>query len=325
MHCKPWINTDFNIKIRLICENLCNPWIFPFYNVTRYDGSYRSDLRRLRKTLFSDLLSFRAFASLRDSNIIKSMKHQIKMIVTDLDGTLLRSDKTISENTLEVLNRCRKSGIKVVYATGRGGSAEQKAPAECFDARISMNGAIARIGNDIVYSRLISYKTARPLLVACDKRGLKITSEISGMHYSNFDVSAEWPDITNFEIVFFTKHSKDAEKIYSVGLTPEDVDFVKQHLPCDLHMVMARDNFLQIMHRDATKSKAASELARIWKIPHSQIAAFGDDLNDIDMLKSAGLSVAMENALDEVKAAADYICKSNDHDGLAEWITHNIF
>ena len=62
------------------------------------------------------------------------------MIVMDLDGTLLRSDKTISKYTACVLNKCRERGIKVVYATGRGGSAEKVAPAGLFDARIVMNG-----------------------------------------------------------------------------------------------------------------------------------------------------------------------------------------
>ena len=106
----------------------------------------------------------------------------IKMIVTDLDGTLLRTDKTISDRTKSVLSQCRKSGIIVVYATGRGVSAEQVAPTEFFDGKITMNGAMVKSGDTIVHDCLIPYQTARPILLACDKRGMKITSEISGMH-----------------------------------------------------------------------------------------------------------------------------------------------
>jgi predicted mannosyl-3-phosphoglycerate phosphatase (HAD superfamily) len=62
----------------------------------------------------------------------------IKLIVTDLDGTLLRTDKTISDRTKSILSKCRESGIAVIYATGRGGSAEQVAPAELFDGRIRL-------------------------------------------------------------------------------------------------------------------------------------------------------------------------------------------
>jgi len=252
------------------------------------------------------------------------MKFPIKMIVSDLDGTLLSSDKTISEKTKTVLNQCRETGIKVAYATGRGGSANVVAPARFFDGRISMNGAIAMAGELVVYNRLIPYQTARPILVACDKRGLKTVSELSGMHYSNFAVTEEWADISHYTIVDFSKHDTDAEKLYMLVNNQEDVTFIEQLLPRDLYMSVSRDGMAMIMHRDATKSKAVAELARIWDIGQSEIAAFGDDLNDIDMLSSAGIGVAMRNALPEVKAAADCECLSNDEDGVAKWIEDNV-
>jgi len=56
----------------------------------------------------------------------------------------------------------------------------------------------------------------------------------------------------------------------------------------------------------------------------SEITAFGDDLNDIDMLEFSGISVAMVNALDNVKAVADYICDTNDNDGVAKWLEENL-
>ena len=79
-----------------------------------------------------------------------------------------------------------------------------------------------------------------------------------------------------------------------------------------------------VMHREATKSKALLEMARVWGIEQTEIVAFGDDLNDIDLLAYAGVGVATENALDEVKAAADCICDTNDNDGVAKWIEENI-
>ena len=251
-------------------------------------------------------------------------KRKIKMIVTDLDGTLLRTDKSISEFTRAVLEQRRKSGIKLVYATGRGGSADRVAPAELFDGRVTMNGAVAHIEDALVYCRLIPYLAARPVLLACDKRGLNTTSECSGMHYSNFVVSAKWPQITDFELVDFSLHDIDAEKLYALVNNPEDVLFIESLLPKDLYLSLSRDGMAMIMHRDATKAKAVAELARIWGISASEIAAFGDDLNDMDMLEYAGAGVAMGNAVEEIKAAADFVCLSNDEDGLAEWIISNI-
>jgi len=248
---------------------------------------------------------------------------KIKMIVTDLDGTLLKSDKSISEYTKSVLRKCRDLGIKVAYATGRGGSAKRVAPSELFDGQISMNGAVAKIGDEIVYKRLILHRTALPILTACDKHGIKITSENSGMHYSNFSVSDMWPQITNFKIVDFLQHNIDAEKIYTPNPTANDRLFIEQLLSDDLYFVVTTDGdgYLgQIMHKEATKAKAIAALAQHWGITRSEIAAFGDDYNDIDMLQECGISIAVANAINDVKAVAEYICDANDNDGIAKWI-----
>ena len=253
------------------------------------------------------------------------VKHPVKMIVTDLDGTLLRTDKSISERTIAVLNQCRKAGIKVVCATGRGASAEKVAPLELFDARITQNGGLIVMGNKIVSISLINHKAARPFLMACDKKMLKTVSETGGIHYTNFDCDTEWPGSgIKFKIVDFSQHDMDAEKLCVLINNPEEAQFVESHLPEELYLSLARDGLGMIMNRDATKAKALTCLARIWNIEPGEIAAFGDDQNDIDMLQYAGIGVAMGNALAEVKAAADYICQSNDEDGLAEWITNTL-
>ena len=249
------------------------------------------------------------------------------MIATDLDGTLLRTDKTISEYVRTILNECHKKGIKVVYATGRGGTAERVAPSKYFDGRITMNGAIAKVGDALIYDRLIPFKTARPILTACNKHGIKITSEISGMHYSNFVVSDLWSNISNFELVDFLLHDKDAEKIYTPNSTQEDRLFIEKLLPDNLYFVVTADGngFLgQIMHNEATKAKAVAALAQYWNISMSDVVAFGDDYNDIDMLSFSGISVAMGNAVNELKTIADYICLSSVEDGLAKWVEEHI-
>ena len=248
----------------------------------------------------------------------------IKMIVTDLDGTLLRDDKSISEYTREILSRCRESGIKVVCATGRGGSADKVAPADLFDGRITMNGAAAKAGDASIYKCMIPYQIAQPILIACDRYGLKTTSELNGMHYSNFAVPDEWATVTNYQKVDFANHNIDCETLYAVINSPADILFIEEHLPGELYMYVSRFDLAQIMHKDATKSKALSKLARLWGIDQSEIAAFGDDLNDIDLLEYAGYGVAMGNAVDDVKAAADYICDSNEVDGVAKWLEKHL-
>jgi len=249
------------------------------------------------------------------------------MIVSDLDGTLLRSDQTLSEYTKTVLNRYRAAGIKVAYATGRGGSAEQVAPAGLFDGRISMNGAIARASDQVVYRRLIPHPVARPLLTACHRRGMRVTSENSGMHYSNFAVSDLWPNIIDFEMTDFARHDVDAEKIYTPNPSSDDAAFIEQLLPDDLYFVVTADgsSFLgQIMHKDATKAKAVAALAQFWGIAKSETVTFGNDHNDVEMLRESGIGVAVANAVPEAKAAAHQSCGHCDEDGVAKWIEGNV-
>ncbi|MCL1878267.1 MAG: hypothetical protein FWF80_05370, partial [Defluviitaleaceae bacterium] len=137
-----------------------------------------------------------------------------------------------------------------MYATARGSSARHVAPPELFDGAITMNGALAKIGDEIVYSRLIPSQIAQPLLAACDKRGIKITSEFDDVHYTNFPRPADWQDIGyNWKVTNLSRHDKPAEKIYAYDLTLADISFINDLLSVDLYSVMSNDNILFISHR----------------------------------------------------------------------------
>ena len=220
-----------------------------------------------------------------------------KMIVTDLDGTLLREDKAVSERTTDVLYCCREAGIRIIFATGRGENANQVVPAGLFDGRIFNNGALAVAGNDVVYNRFLVPEIIEPLLAVCVEFGLEHG---------------------------FSLHGSKAGKFWTFGCTPEISALIEARLDDDFYLTVARDGLGQIMHKDATKSKAVAALAEQWGITRSEIIAFGDDLNDMDMFSYAGLSVAMGNALDEVKAVTDHICDTNDNDGVAKWLEENV-
>jgi len=86
----------------------------------------------------------------------------------------------------------------------------------------------------------------------------------------------------------------------------------------------AGETWRQYLHADANKWAAMQRLAAYWGIATAEIAAFGDDCNDMDMLRHCGTGVAVANALEEVKAIADAVCGSNDDDGPAHWIAEHI-
>jgi len=221
----------------------------------------------------------------------------IKMIVTDLDGTLLRDDKTVSERTKDTLHCCREAGLKIIFATGRGENASQVVPAELFDGRIFNNGALAAAGDETVYSRFVADDMIKPLLAVCKEYGLEHG---------------------------FSLHGSNMGKFWTFGCTLEISTLLKARLDDDFYLTVARDGLGQIMHKEATKAKAIADLAQHWNISQSEIISFGDDMNDIDMLSYTGIGIAMGNALDEVKTVADHICDTNENDGVAKWLEENV-
>jgi len=247
----------------------------------------------------------------------------IKMIVFDLDDTLLRNDKTVSERTTRALLKCRDKGIKIVYATGRGQSAQQIVSPDLFDGYSQMCGAVAYIGENPVYRKLISTVYVRELLLAADKVKMQIAVELEDAHYSNFNFPEEWgPDFQDrFFITDFNTLDIEAEKIWAMPKNETELELLIKHLPKGLRLTTSRhDNFTMILHEDSSKANAVAALANHWGINSTEIVAFGDDIIDICMLQYCGTGVAMENAVDELKAVADYICDTNENDGAAKWI-----
>ncbi|WP_164995913.1 Cof-type HAD-IIB family hydrolase [Miniphocaeibacter massiliensis] len=248
----------------------------------------------------------------------------VKMIVMDLDCSLFRDDKSISDFTLKTLSKYQSNGFKVAYATARGSSVKVMLPDYNFSGYVLMNGAAAFNGDSYVYKKRVSMDIARDILLKSSSYGLKTAAVTGDKHFADFDVNKEWGNIKNYEIVDFSNLEEDVEKLYMVVSGNEDVKFLESLIPEGLYMTVSRDNLAQIMNEEATKFKAISKLADFWNIDVSEVVAFGDDLNDLDMLKNCGVGVAMENALDEVKKVADYICGSNENDGIANWLIENI-
>ena len=84
------------------------------------------------------------------------------------------------------------------------------------------------------------------------------------------------------------------------------------------------ENWYRFADKTADKWRGVKALAAHFGIDLKKAAAFGDDYNDADMLRFCGVGVAVANAIDEAKAAADYVCDSNDNDGVAKWLEEHV-
>lgn len=255
------------------------------------------------------------------------MKTDVEMIVTDLDGTLLRNDRTISEYSAEVLNKCRERGIKVVFATARPLRTilpylEQVK----YDAVIYHGGAhIIADGRKIGKAQTIPIDTARNILSALQEHSPKrrLSVEIDGSLYANFDVSAVW-NYTDFARTDFTDLPDiDADKLLIEAVQAEEEEILPLLTP-DIYCQISEGVIFLIMNRNATKLNGLKTLSSYWGIDLKRAAAFGDDYSDMGMLKECGIGVAMGNAIPEVNECADFVADTNDNDGMAKFIEEKL-
>lgn len=250
----------------------------------------------------------------------------IRMIVTDLDGTFLRNDKTASDYTLGVVERAREKGVIFTVATARPiRSVVERLPFIKFDVGIFHNGAVIRTPDGDISGMGIDEPEiiARRMLDAVP--GAHISVESDDVLYCNFDSKTIWP-VEEFTYTddFACLAGKVADKIIVEAFSAEEAARFTPYIPDYTYAVMSENRILMIMNRRATKINAIRAVAEKYGIDMADVVAFGDDYNDIDMLKGCGRGIAVANALPEVKAVADEICADNMDDGEARWIEENI-
>lgn len=249
-----------------------------------------------------------------------------KLIILDLDGTLLHSDKSISQYTINTLEKCRSKGILIGISTARG-----ETNAKHFISKInpevviSSGGALVSYrGNYIYASAFTSEETQRILntVQTLTNGKSEITVDTRTCHYWNYKIDPHetypdrgevvYTDYRHFneealKICVETSDKKVAERVAkSIG----DCDFIK----------FSDGDWYKFTKASATKAGALREIAGALHLIPNEIISFGDDYADIEMLKICGRGIAMGNAIDEVKQAADEVTDSNDKDGAAKYL-----
>lgn len=250
-----------------------------------------------------------------------------RLILTDLDGTLLRSDKTVSNETRSVLERCRAAGYLLGIATARVlPNAKRILEGIEPDLIISSGGALIMHGGRELYRCAFSVGETKAMLSAALALQCEITVDTVSEHYWNytFDPSLLTPDWCQSVYSDFHDFREEALKICvrlsdvaaarRIAQSVSDCDYVKF---CD-------DDFYKFTKKNATKGKAAEAAARELGIGKEEIIAFGDDLVDLEMLRLCGCGVAMGNAIDAVKRIADGVTYTNDRDGVAKYLEEKL-
>ena len=247
----------------------------------------------------------------------------IKTIVVDLDRTLLHTDKTLSSRTAAVLKECKNNGMKIMVATARPfRTAKEYCRQIGCDAVVVSNGARVICGNQQT-DHGIGQKSAERLLTALARYpSLRITLETGEHAYSNHPI-ADYETVLSNDLVSVA-NTEGTIKIL-VHLDSEEVlGLVKKELTEDLYYTVAHGYLMQIMSTSATKWNGIQAMLEICGCLPEETVYFGDDQDDLEPIKLCGVGVAVANAIEEAKAAADHVAESNDADGVAGFLEQMI-
>lgn len=248
---------------------------------------------------------------------------EIKAIVLDLDGTILRSDKSISERTLTMLERCRQRGVKVAVATARSESSAQRFLAQLKpDGVVSNGGALVRCNGVTVWESLVPAGTADRLMAQLQQLPgyAELTVETKAGYYVSWDTPSHGDYAHSRYHDFRQPLGQDAYKITAHLENETGLQALADRYPqCGL-IPFSDGPWYRLADKQATKMTAIFRLAAHFGIDVSGLVAFGDDLNDEEMLRGCGVGVAMGNGISRVKEIADFICDTNDNDGVAKWL-----
>ena len=261
---------------------------------------------------------------IRQNGILKrrlSPMKNIKIAFFDIDGTLIdMNTKVISKKTLEMLARLQKNNIKICIATGRAPSSLPPIPDIAFDAYLTFNGSYCYSKKHVIFSNPLQPEDVttilqnaaelhRPVSIATRDRLSANGKDEDLVQYYKFSKS---PFIIpeNFEEI--TK-----EDIYQIMLG----SCLEEHIPLMKNVKNARITYwweraVDIIPKDGGKGVGVKKILSYYNLTEDEAIAFGDGNNDIELLQSVGLGVAMENASEQLKAVAKDQCGHVAADGI---------
>lgn len=271
------------------------------------------------------------------------MKRNIKMIGFDLDGTLLNSNKEISDYTRDVMREAVEQGVIILPATGRPLTGIPKPVMALPGIRyaVTANGArVVDVQEDkVLHEALLPYEKGKELLEIFAKYDTYREVYYEGFGYATADMVGRIEEympikpmieymrttrrrVPDVEAMFHEKKMA-VDKLQALFRDTETRDLAMKEVKEKVQgaaVTSALGNNIEANGEDAQKGIALLKLGEILGIKKDEIMAFGDGSNDMDMIRRVGFGVAMENGIDEIKEAADYITVTNDEHGVAKAI-----
>ncbi len=253
-----------------------------------------------------------------------------RLIASDMDGTLLTTDKAITPAVQSAVRRACEAGAVFCLASGRPlcGLKKYIDQLSLTSPVIACNGAvIVRPDGEVLWRRCLEPEAAREVIsfakrfdiTLCvwseEKLYLNRENERTD-HYKahmwieHADVVTDWEPVIEQGIDKILWHD-EADRVLGFQ------EILRREMKTQVNFFTSNPRFLEFIDHRASKAEALRRLAEIYGFDISETIAIGDGFNDLEMLRAAGLGVAMENAHEEIKAQCGWVAPSNENDGVA--------
>lgn len=263
------------------------------------------------------------------------MEHvEIKMVVTDLDDTLLSPEKEISPEAVRLIGRLAQSGVRFTFITGRPAYAVER-----FAAKVKITAPVVSCNGAVIYDletgKILSDIPMRtdavePLLESAVDKGLTVLVYAGGVEYAlsetrwtrvRKDAGRELPVTTVDDIkrsgkpVYKVNIMADGKEDEFASLTGQVRNLREQYC-----VALYGNSGCEIVDKSVNKKVGLERLCEVCGISMENVLAVGDNTNDQEMLRAAGIGAVVANGTEETKKYADYICKASYTAGVTEAI-----
>jgi Cof subfamily protein (haloacid dehalogenase superfamily) len=260
------------------------------------------------------------------------MKHDIKLLLADVDGTLVDKDKVLTPRAIAAVQALKQKGIQFAITSGRPprGMAMLVEPLALTTPMAGFNGGVfVNPDLSVISTKTLSEEAARETIALIEKSGLYcwiytgadwIVRDTNIPHEARETSTVRFPP--RVEKTFPDEALKQLVKIVGISDDLPHVAEVEKLLQRTLgdraSAARSQPHYIDITNPQANKGAVLAELSKMLEIPHENICTMGDMPNDISMFKPAGFSIAMGQASDEVKAAASATTDGYNDDGFAK-------
>lgn len=251
----------------------------------------------------------------------------MKNIVLDLDGTLLRNDKTLSAFTIEIINKLKSRNFNIVFATARPPRGVYNTFDYDFkkDHIIFYNGSLVHKNHETIYSNNLSQETLNKLVSLCESYKNKIVFgfERNDSLYTNGSFEHHFPKRFYIEAAAIKNLIFDSPKFLIDIPNNNTLEYIKTNLPNDCSLIVTDNCTLgQIMEKTVSKLNALKIILSVGNESLEDTICFGDDFNDIELFQYCGACVSLENSIDEIKTLSTHTTSSNNVDGVAHFLSN---